>query len=271
VTVPVFLQGALARHRRGQVLQEALSASAASDLPDGRAVLLAFADGFQTAEPEEQSRLVEWTRTPGHLLLLVPPFGQTQCERPVVWRAERIERAPPGGEGISKILASEVSYRLTGSLQTPSIPGATWSDLSVCVGSYRLHPAAGLFAVTCLPIWSLAVLDVAPQVEAWLASLADLAGEIRVAQTSEPAALQPDHFGLLVFLLGQRFSNEDQALAGLSASPIFGYSTERGRSLLKELRERGLVVDASPTAEAHDLVMQSPYAPYVSAVREVSR
>ncbi|WP_441256797.1 hypothetical protein AB7Z32_40110 [Bradyrhizobium sp. 482_C4_N1_1] len=271
MNVPVLLHGTLASHRRGQVLKEALSAAPAKSLPDGRAIVLAFADGFQAAEPEEQSRLIEWTRTPGHLLLLVPPFGRAQCERPVAWRAERIDRVPQGGEGLAKVLGPEVAYRLTGNLQTPSVPGATWSDLSVCMGAYRLHPAAGLFVVTCLPIWSLAVLDAAPQVEGWLTRLADLAGDLRVAQTSELAALRPDHYGFLVFLLSHAFENEEQAIAGLSSSMIFRFSGENGRSLLRELNERGLVVGAAPTTQAYELVMQSPYAPYVSAVREVSK
>ena len=73
-------------------------------------------------------------------------------------------------KGLAKVLAPEVAYRLTGKLQTPPLPGATWSDLSVCVGSYRLHPAAGLFAVTCLPLWSLAVLDAPEEIENWLAA-----------------------------------------------------------------------------------------------------
>ena len=243
----------------------------ATDLPDGRAVLVAFADGFQAATQEEQSRLIEWTRASGHLLLLVPPFATAACERPVSWRAERIESAPRGGEGLAKVLVPEVAYRLTGNLQTPPVPGATWSDLSVCVGAYRLHPAAGLFAVTCLPLWSLAVLDVPRDLESWLTGLLDLAGDVRAAQAPEQLALQPDHYGLLVFLLGQAFENEEQAMAGLRSSSIFRFSAERGRSLLKELRERGLVVGAAPTTEAHELVMQSPYAAYVSAVREVSR
>ena len=270
MTVPVFLQGVLATHRRGKILQEALSATPATELPDGRAVVLAFSDDFQGAEEGEQARLLEWTRTPGHLFLLVPPFASAACERPVSWRAERMASAPRGGEGLAKVLAPEVAYRLTGKLQTPTVPGATWSDLSVCVGSYRLHPAAGLFAVTCLPLWSLAVLDAPGDLESWLASLVALAGESRPAPARVEAALQPDHYGFLVFLLSQTFEGEEQAIVGLRSSPIFRFSAERGRSLLKELRERGLVVGAAPTTEAYELVMQSPYAPYVSAVREVS-
>ncbi|WP_321879832.1 hypothetical protein [Paraburkholderia bannensis] len=270
MTVPVFLHGALATHRRGRILQEALSATPSTELPDGRAVVLAFAEAFQSADEAEQVRLVEWTRVPGHLLLLIPPFAGGGCERPVSWQAERMQSAPRGGEGLAKVLAHEVGYRLAGNLQTPAVPGATWSDLSVSVGSYRLNPAAGLFAVTCLPLWSLAVLDVPEDLESWLAGLVSLAGECKPAETRAATALSPDHYGFLVFLLSKTFTDEEQAIAGLRSSPIFRFSLERGRSLLKELRDRGLVNGAMPTSEAYELVMQSPYAPYVGALREVS-
>lgn len=270
MSISVFLYGALASHRRGRILEEALSAAPTQALPQGRAIVTAFADSFQIAQSEEQSRLVEWTRASGHLLLLVPPFALKPCLRPVSWRAERIDTTPRGGEGLAKVLAAEVSYRLTGNLQIPPVPGATWADLSVCVGSFRLHPAAGLFAVTCLPIWSLSVLDVPQEVEAWLTCLLDLAGPLQISQVQESSPLQPDHYGLLVFLLSRTFASEEQAFECLGSSAIFRFSIERGRSLLQDLRERGLVVGTAPTTQAHELVMHSPYAHYVSAVREVS-
>jgi hypothetical protein len=268
--VPVLLHGALATHRRGKILQEALAATPSTELPDGRAAVLAFAEAFQGAEEGEQARLIEWTRAPGHLLLLLPPFAAGACERPVSWRADRLESAPRGGEGLAKVLAPEVGYRLTGKLQTPAMPGSTWNDLGVAVGSYRLHPAAGLFAVTCLPLWSLAVLDVPGDLESWFATLVSLAGESEPAKAPVATTLLPDHFGFLVFLLSQTFADEEQAIAGLRSSTVFCFTPERGRSLLKELRDRGLVDGAIPTAEAYELVMQSPYADYVSALREVS-
>ncbi|ALJ34259.1 hypothetical protein D9623_00375 [Azospirillum brasilense] len=270
MTVPVFLHGALATHRRGRILQEALAATATSELPGSRAAVLAFADGFQGADDGEQARLVEWTRAPGHLLLLLPPFAVAPSERPVSWRAERMESAPRGGEGLATVLAPEVSYRLTGRLQAPAMPGATWSDLSVCVGAYRLHPAAGLFAVTCLPLWSLAVLDVPAELQSWLGNLVALTGETQAAPTPATASLQPDHYGFLVFLLSRPFTDEEEVVAALRSSPVFRFSTEKARALLTELRKQGLVLGVTPTADAYDLVMQSPYAPYVSALREGS-
>ncbi|WNG39306.1 hypothetical protein F0U61_40810 [Archangium violaceum] len=270
MTVPVLLHGALAAHRRGRILREALSAEATTTLPASGAVIMSFADAFQGADEGEQARLVEWTRAAGHVLLLVPPFAAGACERPVAWRAERMEGGARGGEGLAKMLAGEVTHRLEGKLQTPPLPGATWSDLSVCVGTYRLHPAAGLFAVTCLPLWSLAVLDAPEETQRWLVSLIALAGEAKPVAAPAQTPLSPDHYGLLVFLLSRSFEDDEQAIAALRASSIFRIAPERARALLNELRARGLVMGAVPTTEATELVMQSPYAPYVSALREVT-
>lgn len=270
MTVRVFLHGALAVHRRGKILREALGAKDTASLPEGNALVMAFADAFQIAEASEQSRLVEWTRAPGHVLLLVPPFAAGACERPVPWRAERMEGRTRGGEGLAKTLAGEVTHRLEGTLQTPPLPGATWSDLSVCVGTYRLHPAAGLFAVTCLPLWSLAVLDAADEMQRWLASLIALAGEAKPVAAPEDTPLAPDHYGLLVFLLSGTYEDDDQAIGALRASSIFRIAPERAQALLNELRARSLVVGAVPTTQATELVMRSPYAPYVRALREVT-
>lgn len=271
MTAPILLHGSLAKHQRGRILAEAASAIPSAALPEGPAVVLEFGETFQNAEQDERTRLIEWTRVPGHLLLLVPPFIKGECESPVSWQAERLTSAPRGGEGLALVLAPEVSYQLTGKLQVPAISGATWSDLSVCLGVYRLHPAAGLFAVTTLPLWSLAVLDAPMELEHWLNRLVLLAGESMPAQAPEPEPLLADHYGLLVFLMSWPLGDEEQAIEGLGSSPVFQIPVERAHSLLKALQDRGLVDGAVPTTEAEKLVMQSPYAHYVSALREVNQ
>ncbi|MBK9386451.1 MAG: hypothetical protein IPN34_16690 [Planctomycetes bacterium] len=155
-------------------------------------------------------------------------------------------------------------------MQTPALPGATWSDLSVCVGTYRLHPAAGLFAITCLPLWSLAVLDAPEETQRWFASLVELAGEAKPVFPPAQMPLSADQYGLLVFLLSRSFEGEEQTIAALQASSIFRIAPERARALLTDLRARGLVMGVMPTTEATELVMKSPYALYVSALREVA-
>lgn len=270
MTVPVLLHGTLASHRRGAILRETLAAEATTTLPACGAVVVAFAEDFQSADKAGQAWFVEWTREPGRTLLFVPPFSSGACERPVPWRAERMESGPRGGEGLAKSLAAEVTHRLEGGLQAPALRGATWADLSVCVGTYRLHPAAGLFAVTCLPLWSLTVLDVSDEAQRWVAELAALAGDATRAIAPAPKQLTADHYGLLVFLLSKAFDSEEQVIAALRTSEIVRVAPDRARSLLSDLHERGLVDGVTPSPEATELVMQSPYAPYVSALREVA-
>ena len=129
------------------------------------------------------------------MLLLLPPFAAAACERPVLWRAERMGSAPRGGEGLAKVLAAK-----------------------------------------------------APVV----------------------TALSPDHHGFLVFLLSQTFADEEQAIADLRSSPVFRFSPERGRSLLKELHDRGPC--RWRHADDRDVRTRDaePYAAHVSALREVS-
>lgn len=267
MSLPVHLYGGLATHRRGAVLREAISATACDHLPDSAGFVLAFAEDFQKVDSAHQTRLLEWSRTPGRVLALVPPFLPSGCDQPVFWKPERLAKAPPGGAGLAAVLRSEVTHRLSGRLTTPTIPGAVWSDLSVCLGTYRAHPAAGLFAVTCLPLWSLRTLDIPAEVRLWVDGLAELAGEARMV-AAEPAALTPAHFGMLVFLLSANFPDEEAALAALTASRIFGMSAETGRRLMKDLRGRGLLDEAQPCPEAYSLVTNSPYACYVTALRE---
>jgi len=267
----VMLHGGLASHRRGGVLRETLDARETLELPAGPAALLMFGEEYQSAGPAEKRRLVEWTRTGERLLLLVPPFAVTSCECPVPWTVERLQSAPRDGTGVARLLAGEVAYRLGGRLGAAQIAGSTWTDLSVCTGAYRSHPTSGLFAVTCLPLWSLTTLDAPAESRSFLEALMEHAGTAASSAPEEPPGLSPDHFGFLVFLLSEPFESEARALESLAVSPIFGFAQERARTLLQDLQDRGLVTGVALSAEGRDLLMNSPYAIYVSAMREVSR
>lgn len=272
MSLPILLHGALASHHRGRVLQEAIDAHPAPKLPTEPCILLAFADEFQALSDTQQAQLVDWTRPVGRVLLLLPPFSAAPCRVPVAWQARRRAGAPRGGEGLAELLAAEVSHELDGDLQTPTLQGATWSDLSRCIGTYRTHPAAGLFAVSCLPLWSLSVLDSSRAALEWLNALTTLAGT--PGKAPPPQTLPPmgrDHYGLLVFLLSGDFGDAGQALASLQQSSVMHFAPAHAELLMQELQARGLVsAAAAPTPHARELVMRSPWAPFVNALREES-
>ena len=106
MTTIVHMYGALASHRRARVLQEAIAASPAETLPDDGGVVVMFGEDFQQGDVAEQKRIINWTRSPGRVLLLLPPYKLASCSLPVAWRPERIETPPTGGESFDGVLAN---------------------------------------------------------------------------------------------------------------------------------------------------------------------
>ena len=73
----------------------------------------------------------------------------------------------------------------------------------------------------------MAVLDAPGDLESWFTSLVSLAGESQPAKAPVVTALSPDHYGFLVLLLSQTFTDEEQAL--LRGAPVItGAAYERG-------------------------------------------
>ena len=148
--------------------------------------------------------------------------------------------------------------------------GASLPDWGKIVGVYRLNPAAGIFAVTVLPLCSLSVLDKAACTRQWLADLGNLAGTREEVPVKEVAPLRPDHYGMLVFLCSVKKADRTSAMFALEESSIFSWPQPVAHKLMDELSARGLIEDAMCTEAALDLVCQSPYAAYLSAMNEVT-
>jgi len=266
VTAACFLLGRLGSHRRGRILAEALEAQPVEDLPSAAGSVFLFGEEFQAASQAEQERLIQWTKQAGRVLVLLPPFSTGRCERPVSWWVERIEPVRSQAEGLTGYLVPEIQHRLQGQLQVPAILGSR-TERGPVVATHRVHPAAGLFLVTCLPLWSLAVLEVPAKLEQWLEEIRSMAGTPAPGPPTEERPLEPEHFGFLIFLLSGEFASVDDALAALGRSPIFAFAPERARRLLADLTERGLIQGARPTRAAEALVTESPYAAYAAALR----
>jgi hypothetical protein len=266
-----LLYGNIATHRRGRVLSDAVQSVSIVTLPDGPAQVVMFGEEYQKLDEVSQDKLLAWARAAGRLLLLVPPYSAVECNKPVRWSTERLTKAPHGGEGLGRLLASEVQYKLNGQLTTPAIQGATWPDLSTATALYRAHPASGILVVTCLPIWSLKVLEHSKMLREWLDALYELAG--KATQKEEPpeqSPLRPEHYSVLIHLMMGGFQSMEEALEALSHSTIFSLSKEVAQPLIVELLERGLLTEATPNQKAIDALMDSPYAIYAEEVMRES-
>jgi len=270
MTSTVWLLGSLAGHRRGWFLGDLLGAQPATELPGGAGICLVFAGDFQGGDAGHQERWLIWTHTPGRTLLLLPPLKPGDCPRPIEWKVEQLPEpiAAPAGS-LPGLLAPEVRHRLSGLLQVPAGPAGRWDNGSAHTGYYRRHPHAGIFAVSCLPLWSAALLGRAGLVEEWLGRLHELAGTPSPApeQTGEGEfAPSPDHHAVLLHLCSGRFASREEALGALVASRLFNLPRERAEVVLGELERHDLAKQGGLTEAGLSLVETGPYAAYAEAL-----
>jgi hypothetical protein len=268
---PIWLLGSLATHARGRVISEACGAIAVESLPKESGLCIAFGSDFQTFDVPSQQAWVSWTVLSGRTLLLIPPFNVTECKLPVCWRAYRPQKPEPVGlDTLGKLVAGEVRFEIAGALQTAVEVIGEWKNGCVHTAYYRRHPHSGLFAITCLPLWSLIVLDHRRTFQEWLETIGRLAGEsaapIAVEEATSEFRPNRDHFAMMLHLCEREFGSSDEALDRLADSPVFAIPEESARQCLNALEQAGLVTSGKLTEKGREILLDSPYAVYATAI-----
>lgn len=273
MTYDIWLYGTLAGHRRGRVLQDSIEAIEIDRCPLSSGLCMMFGEDFQAAEATKQHELMSWINSPGRALLLLPPYQLSTTQFPTEWTSSNRGVSAKGTSGLSKLLASEVRYELQGRLQQAPVTDSVWSDLSVCTAMYQHHVSAGIFVVTCLPLWSLTVLDHAKMLNRWLEEVYALAGTPKTSGTEQaetgPFVPTAEHFSLMLHLLTQDFGSQQEALSALEASHFLAMSKETALPLLTSLQENGYVKEAQVQEEGLRVIQASPFAVYAEAVKEI--
>jgi hypothetical protein len=179
--------------------------------------------------------------------------------------------AAPGS--LPGLVAPEVRHRLAGVLQFPAQPDARWEDGAIHTGFHRKHPHAGIFAVTCLPLWSAALLGHGTELATWLAQLHALAGSPNpVRPDLEPgSSLTAEHYAVLLHLCRGPFGDRSEALGRLAASSVFAVNAGRARDCYDDLERQGLTSHARPTEAGLTLLRTGPYSAYFQAIAEEGR
>lgn len=268
---PIWLLPSLAVHARGKVLSEATGAVGIESLPNEFGLCMAFGSDFQTADITTQQAWVNWTVLSGRTLLLIPPFNVTECKQPVSWRAFRPQKPEPiGADHLGKLIANEVRFEIAGTLQTAVEVVGEWKGGGVHTAYYRKHPHSGLFAITCLPLWSLTVLDHRRTIQEWLETLGSLAGEsaptVSLEETTTEFRPNRDHFAMMLHLCERDFASTEEALDRLSESLVFAIPEASARQCLASLEEAGMVNSGKLTDKGRETLLDSPYAVYATAI-----
>lgn len=268
MNIPVWLIGTLANHRRSRILQDVLSAKIPDiDLPNS-GIFLLFGKEFQEADAIEQNNWYEWSQQPSRMLLLLPPFKTVECSIPCQWSVYRNKNDLQQNLSLPKLLAPEVRYELQGKLQIAKQIGGQWDNLAINTAYYRRHPHSGLFAITCLPLWSIALLDCQSKLNDWLVEFYSLVGQAAYLEeiSSTSFELKPEHYTVLLHLLSQNFTDRAVALVALENSSIFSLDLQLAQSCLTELETQGLIAGVKITTKGMKMIRQSPYSAYAEAL-----
>ncbi len=125
--------------------------------------------------------------------------------------------------------------------------------------------------MTCLPLWSLTVLDHREAARNWLERIAGIAGEpaAQAEADREPQPFQPsrDHFALMLHLCERDYRGRDEALARLVDSPVLAIPEDSALGNLQELETAGLAIDGRLTDAGEAALLASPYGVYATALR----
>lgn len=263
--LPPTLVGALATHARGRTL--ALCVEAVAGALPAAGTALAFAKEFQE-NPVLANELVVWTERPGRLLVLVPPFASAPARLPVEWDARRTDALAGGETQLGALLARERQHELRGALLPLERGGG-----QTITGGWRRHPAAGLLAITALPIWSLHTLEHRSELKRWLDQLLESAGAPIVSEPDlgPPAAeLSLDDWALLLHLCRGPFADAPGALASFSQEGLQRLSADDAGAVLRSLEKQGFASGGQLTERGAALLDGSPYAVYAHELRSIA-
>lgn len=272
----VWLGGALAKHRRGRILKNTVDAEPSEQIPSGYGICILFGSDFQEASEAVQQEWVTWSQESGRVLLLIPPYKSMECLVPRQWAAKRrLTPVTKKDDEFLNTLAPEIQFELEGQLQVAQALGGTWDDQSLCTAYYRSHPHSGLFGITCLPLWSLLILDTVDSLKSWLQQLANLTGGFREENesTSEEPDFEPsqNHFTLLLHLTTAHFSSDEEVLETLQASPILSLDAAQAIHYLHDLELHGLVEKSNLTEAGRQLLVESQYAHFAEEMEALTQ
>ena len=271
----VWMSGTLAGQQRASVLRETLGAKAAEPRPEGHGMWIASGNDFQNADRNIRAEWLRWAEVPGRVFLLVPPLSVGECEEPFKWRVYRQPQIASGGtRGLAKLLAGEVKHEVAGAFQVPEELSGSWENGGINTALFRKHPHSGLFAITCLPIWSLTVLDQRDELLAWVESLYGLSGQPVAAQKQPEAPVEfrpnADHYAIMLHLCEGTYRGREEALATLAVSPVLAVPGGQADTRFQELEDAGLVAGGQLTDQGRSALFASPYACYAEQM-EIER
>ena len=269
----LLLDSALSNHRHGRFFQVQLDGEPISEGPEEGLVLM-HGNSFQAMKKDEQDVWWAWCKQPGRTLLLIPPFDAGAIYTNLDWTIEigSVEDQE-GNKSLPALIATETTAVITGADGNFDRPhGDQWRNFTFNTRHYKVHSRSGQFAATCLPLWSITLMDHAVDTRNWLNQLHTNAGEYTEAQDETIDSSEPlndtDYATLLIAHTWQVGSIDNIHSCLEKSSGLFRISNDDLEASHKKLLGLNLLNTHGPTANGANELLTSPYAIYAEKLAE---
>ncbi|MCO1333157.1 hypothetical protein MO867_02270 [Microbulbifer sp. OS29] len=268
----IFVEAKLAQNRKGWFLCNLLSADGfdAQSLPDAGLLMMT---GEDFALRAYQAEVQAWTAQPGRVLLLLPPFSD-DSDQPLFnnklldWHLTANTQENIGSVGsLASLLASETELALVGT-DGDSLPEHSFENGQLHTRYFRKHTNSGMLVATCLPLWSITLLDHGAVVKSWLRWFIEHAGVAQPVVTKHSTfELSAGDLNLLVCAFGFGASNLERVIESNKKMALFDLQKLMAKERWPLLLEHGYLDKQSLSAKGQEALEGSPYWAYAQALK----
>tara|TARA_R110002072_G_scaffold302794_1_gene488785 strand:+ start:23636 stop:24451 length:816 start_codon:yes stop_codon:yes gene_type:complete len=265
----IFVEDKLTQNRKGRFLCNLLSADGfdAESLPDAGLLIMT---GEDFALCTYQAEVQAWTAQPGRVLLLLPPYGDQPLfnSNLLDWQLTASTQENIGSVGsLASLLASETELALVGT-DGDSLPEHSFENGQLHTRYFRKHTNSGMLVATCLPLWSITLLDHGPVVKSWLRWFIEHTGVAQPVVTKHSKfELSAGDLNLLVCAFGFGSSNLDWVIESNQKMALFDLQKLMAKERWPLLLEHGYLDKQRLSEKGQEALEGSPYWAYAQALK----
>lgn len=275
----LYLEPALSQHRHGRFFLSQLNAEMFKEPPLSGMVLI-HGKEFQELDDNKKLTWWRWASQPGCCLLLIPPFNTGNIYSSLDWNITFLETTVELADincfkSLYSQIVSEVATRIDGlDGESDRQIGYQWKNLTINTRYFKRHSGSGVFAATCLPLWSISLLNHTNEVTNWLLQLLRLAGkpgaQAYKVSDEHQLSLEKTDFGLMVCINALNLQNNEEVIHFLkqNRTGIFSFTDQELETGFKRLEDTGFLSSNGLSDKGIEALQQSPYWIYTERLKE---
>ncbi|MCU8034733.1 MAG: hypothetical protein WC024_10740 [Shewanella sp.] len=273
-----YLALSLSSHRRGRFLGSLVDAEPVTEtlLPHQGCVLMLGKD-FQQLEIVDKKKWREWAQLSGRTLMLLPPYNSGLIDEDIDWQIGFSESVSSVDAPLVRLLESEITQQIAGRQGVSErSQGHLWGSSAVNTCYLKHHAASGVFAVTCLPLWSISLIDEAELVREWFAFFDRLAGTPDANESdayNEPTQLVATDYSIMACIYAWQVISASELSAYLAKQvfPIFQFNSDELDAGFSRLLSAGYANECGLTTEGIQILKASAYWLYADQLKDATR